>query len=71
MENTVALESAKGRPQLRKTTIGYSKKKLRKVFTGSGHLGGSARKSKQVYKKHRLPTSVAFFCTFSRGKRQK
>lgn len=47
----MAPESAKGRPQLRKTTIGYSKKKLRKVFTGSSHLDGSARKSKQVYKK--------------------
>lgn len=53
-----------GKPQL------VILKQLRKVFTGSSHLGGSARKSKQVYKKHRLPTSVALFCTVSRGKRQ-
>lgn len=50
--NTVALKSAKGRPRFNKTTIGYSKNTRRKVFTGSIHLGGSARKSKQDYKKH-------------------
>jgi hypothetical protein len=51
MVNTVALKS-KGRPQLRKTMIGYSKNTRRKVFTDSIHLGGYARKSKQDYKKH-------------------
>lgn len=70
MVNTVALKSAKGRPQFNKTTIGYSKNTRRKVFTGSIHLGGPARKNQQDYKTTGCQPRQTPLLPLRRGKRQ-